>query len=133
MKKIRFLMAFVLAALSLTACSRQPVSGPGASSPSSAAELPGAASEQPSSPQPSDTSPVSYTHLIVDQLAALDQAESQSRSENIKFGIRHRIRSVKTILNHTQFLGYTKDMCIRDMYKQRQKEDLSQREAGLTM
>jgi hypothetical protein len=57
MKKIRFLMAFVLAALSLTACSRQPVSGPGASSPSSAAELSGAASEQPSSPQPSDTSP----------------------------------------------------------------------------
>lgn len=45
---------------------------------------------------------------IVDQLAALDQAESQSRSENIKFGIRHRMRSGKTILNHTQFLGYTK-------------------------
>ena len=45
---------------------------------------------------------------IIDQLAALDQAESQSRSENIKFGIRHRMRSGKTILNHTQFLGYTK-------------------------
>lgn len=44
----------------------------------------------------------------IDQLAALDQAESQSRSENIKFGIRHRMRSGKTILNHTQFLGYTK-------------------------
>ena len=29
---------------------------------------------------------------IIDQLAALDQAESQSRSENIKFGIRHRMR-----------------------------------------
>lgn len=37
-----------------------------------------------------------------------DQAESQSRSENIKFGIRHRMRSGKTVLNHTQFLGYTK-------------------------
>lgn len=45
---------------------------------------------------------------IVDQLAALDQAESQSRSENIKFGIRHRMRSGKTLLNHTRFLGYTK-------------------------
>ena len=45
---------------------------------------------------------------IIDQLAALDQAESQSRSENIKFGIRHRMRSGKTILNYTRFLGYTK-------------------------
>ena len=34
---------------------------------------------------------------IIDQLAALDQAESQSRSENIKFGIRHRMRSGKTL------------------------------------
>ena len=46
---------------------------------------------------------------IIDQLAALDQAESQSRSENIKFGIRHRMRSGKTLLNHTRFLSYTKD------------------------
>ena len=45
---------------------------------------------------------------IIDQLAALDQAESHSRSENIKFGIHHRMRSGKTLLNHTQFLGYTK-------------------------
>ena len=45
---------------------------------------------------------------IIDQYAALNQAESQSRSENIKFGIRHRMRSGKTVLNHTQFLGYTK-------------------------
>ena len=45
---------------------------------------------------------------IIDQYAALDQAESQSRSENIKFGIRHRMRSGKALLNHTQFLGYTK-------------------------
>lgn len=36
---------------------------------------------------------------IIDQLAALDQAESQFRSENIKFGIRHRMRSGKTLLN----------------------------------
>ena len=45
---------------------------------------------------------------IIDQLAALDQAESQSRSENIKFGVRYRMRSGKTLLNHTRFLGYTK-------------------------
>ena len=45
---------------------------------------------------------------IIDQLAAIDQAESHFRSENIKFGIRHRMRSGKTVLNHTQFLGYTK-------------------------
>lgn len=45
---------------------------------------------------------------MIDQLAALDQTESQFRSENIKFGIRHRMRSGKTVLNHTQFLGYTK-------------------------
>lgn len=45
---------------------------------------------------------------MIDQLAAIDQAESHFRSENIKFGIRHRMRSGKTILNHTQFLGYTK-------------------------
>lgn len=45
---------------------------------------------------------------MIDQLAALDQAEGHFRSENIKFGIRHRMRSGKTVLNHTQFLGYTK-------------------------
>ena len=45
---------------------------------------------------------------IIDQLAALDQAESQFRSENIKFGVRHRMRSGKALLNHTRFLGYTK-------------------------
>ena len=45
---------------------------------------------------------------VIDQLAAIDQAESHFRSENIKFGIQHRMRSGKTVLNHTQFLGYTK-------------------------
>lgn len=39
---------------------------------------------------------------------AICQAESQSLSDNIKFGIRQRMRSGKVILNHTQFLGYTK-------------------------
>lgn len=45
---------------------------------------------------------------MIDQLAALDQAKSHFRSENFKFGIRHRMRSGKTVLNHTRFLGYTK-------------------------
>ena len=45
---------------------------------------------------------------MIDQLAALAQAESHFRSETIKFGIHHRMRSGKTVLNHTQFLGYTK-------------------------
>lgn len=45
---------------------------------------------------------------IIDQLSALNQAESRSRSENIEFGIRHRMRSGKTLLNHTRLLGYTK-------------------------
>lgn len=45
---------------------------------------------------------------IIEQYAAISQAESHARSENIKFGIRHRMRSGKAVLNHTQFLGYTK-------------------------
>ena len=45
---------------------------------------------------------------MIDQLATLDQAESYFRSENIKFGIRHRMRNGKALLNHTQFLSYTK-------------------------
>ena len=51
---------------------------------------------------------LNISNSVIDQLAAIDQAESNFRSENIKFGIRHRMRSGKTILNHTQFLGYTK-------------------------
>ena len=45
---------------------------------------------------------------IVDLFAAFDQAESQSKSDNIKFGLRRRMKSGKTMLNHSQFLGYTK-------------------------
>lgn len=36
------------------------------------------------------------------------QEESHIKSENIKFGIQQRMRCGKVILNHTQFLGYTK-------------------------
>ena len=46
---------------------------------------------------------------IIDMYAAFDQAESQEHSDNIKFGIRQRMRSGKVLLNHSQFLGYTKD------------------------
>lgn len=46
--------------------------------------------------------------LLIAQLAAVAQEERRTRSENIKFGIRHRMKSGKAILNHTQFLGYTK-------------------------
>ena len=45
---------------------------------------------------------------VIDLYAAFAQAESQTRSESIKFGIQNRMRSGKTILNHRQFLGYTK-------------------------
>lgn len=45
---------------------------------------------------------------IVDLYAAFDQAESQSKSDSIKFGLRQRMKSGKTMLNHSQFLGYTK-------------------------
>lgn len=45
---------------------------------------------------------------VIDLYAAFAQAESQTRSENIKFGIQNRMRSGRTILNHRQFLGYTK-------------------------
>lgn len=45
---------------------------------------------------------------IADLYAAFAQAESQTRSVSIKSGIQNRMRSGKTILNHRQFLGYTK-------------------------
>ena len=45
---------------------------------------------------------------IIDQYATLAQAESQSHSENVKFGMRRRMESGRTLLNHMQFLGYTK-------------------------
>lgn len=45
---------------------------------------------------------------VIDLYTAFAQAESQTRSESIKFGIQNRMRSGRTILNHRQFLGYTK-------------------------
>ena len=40
---------------------------------------------------------------------AVAQEESATKSENIKFGIHQRMREGKALLNHTRFLGYTKD------------------------
>lgn len=37
------------------------------------------------------------------------QEESHIKSENIKFGIRQHIKEGKAVLNHTQFLRYTKE------------------------
>lgn len=45
---------------------------------------------------------------MIGMIAAIAQEESHTKSENIKFGIRQRMRGGKTILNHAQFLGYTK-------------------------
>ena len=45
---------------------------------------------------------------FVDLYTEFDQAESQNKSDNIKFGLRQRMKSGKTMLNHSQFLGYTK-------------------------
>ena len=54
-----------------------------------------------------DTMKVNDSALSI--FLAMAQEESCSKSENIKFGIRARMHSGKTILNHSQFLGYTKE------------------------
>ena len=46
---------------------------------------------------------------VLSILLAAAQEDSASKSENIKFGIHQRMRSGKAVLNHTRFLGYTKD------------------------
>lgn len=48
-----------------------------------------------------DTMKVNDSALSI--FLAMAQEESCSKSENIKFGIRARMRSGKTILNHNQF------------------------------
>ncbi len=45
---------------------------------------------------------------IIDTILAIAQEESHSKSRSIKFGMQQRMQSGKTILNHSQFLGYTK-------------------------
>lgn len=45
---------------------------------------------------------------IIDIMLGIAQEESRSKSNSIKFGMQQRMKSGKTILNHSQFLGYTK-------------------------
>ena len=47
--------------------------------------------------------------LLLTILASLAQQESQSISMNVGMGIRYRFQAGKPMLNHTQFLGYTKN------------------------
>ena len=42
-------------------------------------------------------------------IAGIAQQESWSKSESIKWGMRHRASKGRAILNHSRFLGYTKD------------------------
>ena len=46
---------------------------------------------------------------LISDYAALAQAESQSKSEEVKLGIRLGMMNGRFKLNYTQFLGYTKD------------------------
>ena len=45
---------------------------------------------------------------IIDIMLGIAQEESRSKSNSIKFGMQQRMKSGKTILNHSQFIGYTK-------------------------
>lgn len=45
---------------------------------------------------------------MIDIILGIAQEESRSKSNSIKFGMQQRMKSGKTILNHSQFLGYTK-------------------------
>jgi DNA invertase Pin-like site-specific DNA recombinase len=46
---------------------------------------------------------------IISIIASHYQAESEEKSENIKWGIRRSMEKGHVKLNHTQFLGYTRD------------------------
>jgi len=48
-------------------------------------------------------------HEAIVAYAAVAQDESHSRSKDIKWGIRQKSQQGKAHLNHTNFLGYTKD------------------------
>ena len=47
--------------------------------------------------------------VLITIMASLAQQESQSISQNVSMGIRYQYRQGKIRLNHTRFLGYTKD------------------------
>ena len=47
--------------------------------------------------------------LLLTIMASLSQQESQSISQNVKMGIQYRFQQGKVRVNHSRFLGYTKD------------------------
>lgn len=47
--------------------------------------------------------------VLITIMASLAQQESQSLSQNVKMGIQYRYKSGKVLVNHSRFLGYTKD------------------------
>lgn len=55
-----------------------------------------------------DINTMTINDSVLGLYAAFDQEESESRSKNIKFGLQRRMSGGRVILNHTQFLGYTK-------------------------
>ena len=47
--------------------------------------------------------------VLLTIMASLAQQESQSLSQNVKLGCQYRYQQGKVQVNHTRFLGYTKD------------------------
>ena len=47
--------------------------------------------------------------LMFTVIAAMAQKESRSKSEDIKWGMKHQASQGKAILNHSRLLGYTKN------------------------
>ena len=47
--------------------------------------------------------------VLLTIMASLAQQESQSLSQNIKLGLQYRYQQGQVQVNHTRFLGYTKD------------------------
>ena len=47
--------------------------------------------------------------VLLTIMASLAQQESQSLSQNIKLGLQYRFQNGEVRVNHSRFLGYTKD------------------------
>jgi DNA invertase Pin-like site-specific DNA recombinase len=47
--------------------------------------------------------------VLITIMASLAQQESQSLSQNVKIGLQFRYQQGVVLVNHTRFLGYTKD------------------------
>jgi DNA invertase Pin-like site-specific DNA recombinase len=52
----------------------------------------------------------SENNLTLTILATIAQAESEDKSKDIKWGLRRNYEKGKVQINHSQFLGYTKDI-----------------------